>query len=1664
MTIFRKLLIILSIYFAINLNAQVANYGFSQSATAYTSVTGNVVGTTASDEQRFTDPTITAGSTTILSGVGLPIGFNFTYDGIVYDRFGICTNGWISLGQSALGAQAVNMQSASTSNPISSTSTVSANMQAKIAALGRDLQGQTGSSITYTTLGATPNKTLVVQWNKYRRFSGTGENFSFQIKLKETSDVIDIAYGTFTTSNTSANVAQVGLRGFSNTDYNNRLIVNNTNNWATSTTGTANNSSVSFLNTLVPTSGQVFKWTPSVACLGTPNAGTAAATKTSICTTSTIGLSLLGATTGQSGLMYQWFSSVDNVIWDTLINETNNTSIQTLSTTNYFKCVLTCGVTTATSTPIQITLNSYTSTVPYFEGFENILSANEMPNCSWQITNSIKCNTNINAASNNRVAKTGSKFASFAWNTTLGGDYFFTNGIQLNAGINYYASADYVTDGALGWSEFSLLYGQTQSAATMTTIASATGTLTNTIYNNLAGTFSVTTSGLYHIGVKAIGDTVPFYLSFDDLSIVVLPNCTTPPSVGTIAGQATINTGSSNTYSVSTAVGNLQWYKGLTLTGPWVAIPTATNTSVTISQSTAGSFYLSAIASTIGCVSDTVNNPFLINVIVVANNVCSALPLSVGTTSVSYSVYGANNQAGEVVPPTTGASTNTGWENSVLDNTLWFSIIAPSSGNISIQSPGFDSQLALWQTNTCSGLLSNTTATLLAANDDDQNYIAHNGTQYSSYLQATCLTPGVTYYIQLDSFDPATTSDTTRIKIVDLGLVDKSFTGLNTTYCFANSATTFTPVTAGGIFTINTNTTSVSAFTPSLAGVGTHTITYNLFGCSTTSITTVKATPTLLINGTAAPICKGATATYTASGATTYAWLPAGGSATIAVVAPTTSTNYTVTGTTNGCSAKAFVSATVIASPTVTVNSATICNGNSVNLIANGATTYSWNTSATTSSINVSPTALTKYTVTGTSLGCSTTKTTSVVVYTVPVITAGANKTITCASSTVLINGSGSAASYTWVGSGIITGLNTTTATIGSAGIYTLTGSSNGCLSNSITVTVSNSVGVPTLAVSPTSNICLGNSTNLLVNTTTGNSIMWSTGETTASISVTPTTTTNYSVVVTNTLSNCIATGNVLVTVNTVPTASANVTQTITCATPTITLTGAGVTTYSWSGAGIVSGINTSNALVNTAGTYSLIGQTNGCVSNMATVTVTSNTVLPVLTVTSNTAICTGKTITLLATSNPTTVTYAWAPISSTSKSITITPTITTNYFATVTNTTNGCAATNSITVTVNNTPTLTVNSATICNGSVATLTVNGANTYTWMPGFVNGTTYTTSPNITFDYTVTGKSAQGCTNVATTSIYVNNAPIVTVNNATTCAGIPVTLTANGANTYSWSNNVTTQSITVTPTTQTTYTVTGYIGSCFDEQTVTITTNATPTITSSTFTSPLCNGLCDGGLSVTATGGTGNYFYNTSFGSTVMPATNLCAGIYTVNVTDDNNCGSSVAVITINEPSKLTTTFSFTSASCGSCADGAADALITGGITPYIFYEWINGITTPFNNNILPGCYSFTVTDSNGCQDTSSVCISFGTNLKLVSNQNRINVFPNPLSNKLVVEIYDLKPNTVFEIYDALGKLVFTKIIETETTPINTTNLFEGVYLYKILNKNGLLKTGKLIKN
>jgi hypothetical protein len=190
------------------------------------------------------------------------------------------------------------------------------------------------------------------------------------------------------------------------------------------------------------------------------------------------------------------------------------------------------------------------------------------------------------------------------------------------------------------------------------------------------------------------------------------------------------------------------------------------------------------------------------------------------------------------------------------------------------------------------------------------------------------------------------------------------------------------------------------------------------------------------------------------------------------------------------------------------------------------------------------------------------------------------------------------------------------------------------------------------------------------------------------------------------------------------------------------------------------------------------------------------------------------------------------------------TPTLTSNTTYYVQDSTCGAGPRTAITVTINNVPTVVITGTNLAcaNRTVALNTGGSASTYTWSTSQTI-TSIIVTPSVTTTYTVIGTAANSCTNSAVKTITVNPLPTLTVTgNNTICAGNPTTLTASGANTYTWSAGFISPVISVAPISSTTYSVIGKdANNCTNTTTYFVTVNPLPTINISTTNTLLCSG-------------------------------------------------------------------------------------------------------------------------------------------------------------------------------------------------------------------------------
>ena len=492
----------------------------------------------------------------------------------------------------------------------------------------------------------------------------------------------------------------------------------------------------------------------------------------------------------------------------------------------------------------------------------------------------------------------------------------------------------------------------------------------------------------------------------------------------------------------------------------------------------------------------------------------------------------------------------------------------------------------------------------------------------------------------------------------------------------------------------NTSTITVNALT---SGLKTFTVTVTGSGGSPVSTSTVSFNvdnPTASISpNTNLTFCEGSSLTLTASGGGTYQWETGDTSASIIV---SISQPYSLTITTpTGCTATATVNVTRYNRPTATVSalpSLTVCEGQSVTLTATiGGTpariattkapppvSYSWTTGSNTASTIFTPTSNSVISLTVNDGVCTSLPiNTSITVKSVSSvsITAAPSATITCGQPSVTLTASGSSG-YTWND-------NSTAATrvVSVSGVYSVTATGNGC-STTATTTVYGNTLTPTITISPYASpaltVCAGNTLTLTASGVgAGGSYRWSTGETTAAISVSLTNT--YSVTGT-TASSCSAVTSVYFDARSLPTASISALPALTvCAGKSVTLTANGLpgglsprvaTTFAapsllfnWS----TGSTGETTIFTPTSSTVISLTVNDGTCTGTTTATITAKDSPTVSVGASATVLSGGQSATLTASGADS---YTWST-SSTANPITVSPVSTTVY--SVTGTRNGC-------------------------------------------------------------------------------------------------------------------------------------------------------------------------------------------------------------------------------------------------------------------------------------------------------------------------------------------------------------------------------------------------------
>jgi len=371
----------------------------------------------------------------------------------------------------------------------------------------------------------------------------------------------------------------------------------------------------------------------------------------------------------------------------------------------------------------------------------------------------------------------------------------------------------------------------------------------------------------------------------------------------------------------------------------------------------------------------------------------------------------------------------------------------------------------------------------------------------------------------------------------------------------------------------------------------------------------------------------------------------------------------------------------------------------------------------------------------------------------------------------------------------------------------------------------------------------------------------------------------------------------------------------------------------------------------------------------------------------------------------------------------------------------NGCSSTSTISISSSH--------ATLCAGATATLTASGsAGTYSWNTG-AQTSTIAVSPSSTTAYYAMGSGTANCSTAGGFTLTVQSQTIsILSSQGVLCSGQSVSLTASGAQTFTWNSGQTGPVLVVAPLATTVYSVSAANG-CTSSASYTQIVNPNPVLTI-TSSPPV---TCSGDPVLLNVTGAVNYSWNNGQMAASFSTSPLSTTVYTVTGTT-NGCSTTgsftqqvlpLPTIYINGPANTI------------CIGETVLLTAMGANT----YTWsLQGLNSPVIQVSPPLATSYTVTgtNNNGCEGAAAVtvnvlnCIGLGD---FNGEENSFSVFPNPASTLFTIRG---TAGEVLKVINSFGQSVLEEKLESEAVVIDG-RLSPGIY-YCIIS--GITKTVKLV--
>lgn len=232
------------------------------------------------------------------------------------------------------------------------------------------------------------------------------------------------------------------------------------------------------------------------------------------------------------------------------------------------------------------------------------------------------------------------------------------------------------------------------------------------------------------------------------------------------------------------------------------------------------------------------------------------------------------------------------------------------------------------------------------------------------------------------------------------------------------------------------------------------------------------------------------------------------------------------------------------------------------------------------------------------------------------------------------------------------------------------------------------------------------------------------------------------------------------------------------------------------------------------------------------------------------------------------------------------------------------------------------------------------------------------------------------------------------------------------------------------------------------------TDPAPIVLNAEITDASCFSSMDGSITASAQGGTGDYTFDWGSGNYTNSIENVHAGIYMVEIEDENGCISDTT-FQVKEPAALSVETSVINPISGE-EGGSIELEIVGGVSPYTT-NWDSGDEGATLTNLAMGTYRYEIMDANGCSLQGSILLETINSAKYFNVISGVTLFPNPTDKQIFFTTDKTYQNIQVSVHNALGQTfiqqTYEKLGSGTTNRISVSELPTGVYFITLLNSS-----------